>query len=45
MFEAVFYAFRYINNKGKLSIAEYFMNDYCGKLYMNARKKNETIEK
>ena len=46
MFETVFYAFRYVNNKGKLNIAEYFMNAYHGKLYyMNEGKTNEAIEK
>ena len=45
MFETVFYAFRYVNNKGKRSIAEQFMNDYYEKIYMNTDKMNETIEK
>ena len=45
MFETVFYAFRYVNNKGKLNIAEYFMNDYHGKLYMNSGKMKGDIVK
>ena len=43
MIETVFYAFRYVNNKGKRNIAEQFMNDYYEKLYMNAGKMNGTI--
>ena len=45
LLESVFYAFIYVNNKSKLNIAEYFMNAYYGRIYMNAGKMNEAIEK